>query len=96
VITEADAECGSPALENGTSEQIGAALAVSSPAAQNVAGRVSLTTSWSPERFDRFTSVKCDDIDAADLRAPRLLDEEVADGAFGAANRDDDGGDEPA
>jgi hypothetical protein len=73
-----------------------AALAVSSPAAQNVARQVALTTSWSPERIGRFTAVNCDDIEAADLRAPRLLDEEVADRAFGAANRNDGGGDEPA
>jgi hypothetical protein len=43
----------------------------------------------------RFTAVNCDDIEAADGRAPRLLDEEVADGAFGAANLNGGGG-EPA
>jgi hypothetical protein len=29
-----------------------------------------------------LTAVICDDIEAADLRSRRLLDEEVADGAF--------------
>jgi hypothetical protein len=57
---------------------------------------VSLTTSWSPERIGRFTAVNCDDIGAADLGAPRLLAEEVADDAFGSANRSDGGRDEPA